>query len=44
VRLKKIKPDESLDPSVLDRVWQGIEQVRPAGVRVHLALEEEIKK
>ena len=42
VRLKKVKPDEKIDPAIVDRVWQGIQQVRPAGVRVRLAVEEEI--
>jgi hypothetical protein len=31
-----------MDPAVLDRVWQGIQQVRPAGVQAVLAVEEEI--
>jgi hypothetical protein len=44
VRLKKIAPEESVDPAIVDRVWQGIDQVRPAGVRVRLAVEEEIVK
>ncbi len=44
VRLKKIAPDETVDPAIIDRVWQGIQQVRPAGVRVRLALEENIVK
>ena len=33
-----------IDPSIVDRVWQGIQQVRPAGVRVRLAVEEDIVK
>ncbi|HEX7243033.1 MAG TPA: hypothetical protein VF263_22280, partial [Longimicrobiaceae bacterium] len=41
-RLRERSPGESLDPVVLDRVWQGIQQVRPAGVRVLLALGETI--
>jgi hypothetical protein len=44
VRLKKVAPAESIDPAVVDRVWQGLQQVRPAGVRVRLAVEEEIVK
>jgi hypothetical protein len=44
VRLKKVGASETLDPSVVDRVWQGIQQVRPAGVRVRLAVEEDIVK
>ncbi|MEZ4868452.1 MAG: two-component regulator propeller domain-containing protein [Caldilineaceae bacterium] len=42
VRLKKQKVDEQIDPAILDRVWQGMQQVRPAGVRTVLAVEEEI--
>jgi hypothetical protein len=41
-RLQRRGPDEEFDPAVLDRVWQGMEQVRPAGIRVKLAVEEEI--
>ena len=44
VRLKKVAPNETVDPAIVDRVWQGIEQVRPAGVRVRLAVEEQIVK
>jgi hypothetical protein len=44
VRLKKVGADERLDPSIADRVWQGIQQVRPAGVHVRLAVEEDIVK
>jgi hypothetical protein len=41
-RLQKRSVDENIDPAILDRVWQGIQQVRPAGVRAALAIEEEI--
>jgi hypothetical protein len=41
-RLQSKFTGESIDPAVLDRVWQGIQQVRPAGVRAVLAVEEEI--
>jgi hypothetical protein len=44
VRLKKVAPDETVDPAIVDRVWQGLQQVRPAGVRVRLAVEENIVK
>jgi len=44
VRLKKAAPDETIDPAMVDRVWQGIQQVRPAGVSVRLAVEEDIVK
>lgn len=43
-RLKKLTADEQIDPVVIDRVWQGIQQVRPAGVRVALAVEEDFVK
>jgi hypothetical protein len=42
VRLHKRSPDESIHPAIIDRVWQGIQRVRPAGVRVMLAVESEI--
>lgn len=42
VRLKLQTADEHIDPAIIDRVWQGIQQVRPAGVRTMLAVEEEI--
>ncbi len=41
-RLKRRTPDETIDPAILDRVRQGVEQVRPAGVRVVLAVEDEL--
>jgi hypothetical protein len=41
-RLTRRAPDEHLEPTVLDRVYQGLEQVRPAGVNTALAVEEEI--
>lgn len=42
VRLGTLSPDETLDPAVLDRVYRGLQQVRPAGVRVLLAINDEI--
>jgi hypothetical protein len=33
---------ETLDPAVLDRVWESIDKVRPAGARVALAVGEEV--
>ncbi len=42
VRLQTTAPGEAIDPAVLDRVWQGIQQVRPAGVRALLAVDEVI--
>ncbi|MGH2542241.1 MAG: two-component regulator propeller domain-containing protein, partial [Ardenticatenaceae bacterium] len=41
-RLHKRNPTEEIDPAILDRIWQGMQQVRPAGVRVMLAVGEEI--
>jgi hypothetical protein len=41
--LVRLKTDSAqIDPAIVDRVWQGIQQVRPAGVRAMLAVEEEI--
>jgi hypothetical protein len=42
VRLQTTVSGEVVDPAVLDRVWQGIQQVRPAGVPALLAVDEEI--
>ena len=42
VRLQKKSADEAIHPAIIDRVWQGIERVRPAGVKVKLAVEEQI--
>lgn len=42
VRLQKISASETLDPAILDRVWQGMNQVCPAGVRLALAVEENV--
>ena len=41
-RLKLRPAEEAIDPAILDRVRQGIAQVRPAGVRVLLAVEEQV--
>jgi hypothetical protein len=41
-RLRKRSPDDNFDPAALDRVWQGIRQVRPAGVRAMLAVDDVI--
>ena len=42
VRLERRGPDETIAPAVLDRLWDGIGRVRPAGVRVALAVGETI--
>ncbi|MCP4656404.1 MAG: hypothetical protein GY856_13405, partial [bacterium] len=41
-RLKRRREGEVIDPAIVERVWQGLQQVRPAGVRIALAVEEEI--
>jgi hypothetical protein len=40
VRLGKRKQNDSIDPAALDRVFDGMKQVRPAGVRAVLAVGE----
>lgn len=35
---------DHVEPQVLDRVWQGIQQVRPAGSRVELVLNSSIAR
>jgi hypothetical protein len=42
VRLQPASTNEMIDPAILDRVWQGMNQVRPAGVRLALAVGENI--
>lgn len=42
VRLQATSNQEVLDPAILDRVWQGMNQVRPAGVRLALAVGEHV--
>jgi hypothetical protein len=42
VRLQRRNDGENIHPAVLDRVWQAIQRVRPAGVRVLLAVEDDI--
>ena len=41
VRLQRRQPDEILDKAIIDRVWDGLQQFRPAGVSVILALDEQ---
>ncbi len=36
--------EESLEPSVIDRLWQGIQQVRPAGSKVELVVNSRIAR
>jgi hypothetical protein len=42
VRLAKRSAEEVIHPAVLDRVWQGMQKVKPAGAQVMLAIEHEI--
>lgn len=42
VRLYRGAGDPAFDPAVLDRIWEGIQLVRPAGVRALLAVDETI--
>jgi hypothetical protein len=41
-RLRPRSAAEAIEPDVLDRVFEGISQVRPAGVRAVLAVDETI--
>ena len=43
VRLGKRGPSDSIDPAALDRVFGGMQQVRPAGVRAVLAIDEQAR-
>ena len=40
VRLRRTRPDEVVDPLILDRVFDEIRRVRPAAVRLGLAVDE----
>ncbi len=42
VRLFKRNKDDVIDPAIIDRVWQGINKVKPAGVNIRLAVDEKI--
>jgi len=41
-QLQRRQAGEAIDPIILDRVWAGLEQVRPAGVQVQLALGDDL--
>lgn len=41
VRLSKRSTDEVIHPAILDRVWQGMNNVKPAGAKLMLAVENE---
>ncbi|MBE9139544.1 hypothetical protein IQ254_20480, partial [Nodosilinea sp. LEGE 07088] len=42
VRLQRLQAGEAIDPIIIDRVWAGMQQVRPAGVQVQLALGDDL--
>lgn len=42
VRLRRRPGEPNFDPAILDRVWEGIQLVRPAGIRARLAADETI--
>jgi hypothetical protein len=42
VRLARTSPDEVVDPVILDRVFDEVSRVRPAAVRLGLAVDEHI--
>ena len=42
VRLRRTAPDEVVDPLILDRVFDEVSRVRPAAVRLGLAVDEEL--
>jgi len=44
VRLFKRDANDNIDPAIIDRVWAGINQVKPAGVPVLLAVEGSLAK
>jgi hypothetical protein len=44
IRLRRITPDEVVDPLVLDRVFDEVSRVRPAAVRLGLAVDEQLMR
>ena len=42
VRLRRISSDEVIDPLVLDRVFEEVSRVRPAAVRLGLAVDDQL--
>jgi hypothetical protein len=42
IRLRRTSPDEVVDPLVLDRVFDEVSRVRPAAVRLGLAVDEQL--
>jgi len=40
-----LRPEETaVHPAIIDRVWQGLQRARPAGVKVALAVEDAVLK
>lgn len=44
LRLARHSDDEQIDPQILDRVWNELQRVKPAAVRVLLAVDEKIER
>lgn len=44
LRLSRHTDDEQIDPQILDRVWNELQRVKPAAVRVLLAVGEKIER
>jgi hypothetical protein len=44
VRLFMRNAEDHIDPAIIDRVWAGINQVKPAGVPVLLSVEGSLVK
>lgn len=42
VRLRRTSPDEVVDPLILDRVFDEVSRVRPAAVRLGLAVDDQL--
>ena len=42
VRLRRVSPNEVIDPLVLDRVFDEVSRVRPAAVRLGLAVDDQV--
>ena len=44
VRLARTEPNEQIDPQILDRVWNELQRVKPAAVKVFLAVDQTIER
>ena len=42
VRLTLRPQEDAIHPAIVDRVWDGLQRARPAGVKVALAIEETV--